>query len=80
MSILNRWPTPLPASRSMTSTDETNSVSPIFTMPCGWKVRNAIGTDATSVHVEVRVSVVTRSATIDRASDQAAANAAITGH
>ena len=58
----------MPASRSITSTDETNSVSPIFTMPCGWNVRKAIGTDATSVHDEVRVSVITRSATIDRGS------------
>ena len=68
MSILNRWPTPLPASRSTTSTDDTNSVSPILTMPCGWNVRKAIGTDAASVHEEARVSVITRSATIDRGS------------
>ena len=48
----------------MTSTDETNSVSPIFTMPWGWCVVNFIGTDAASVQVESLVSACTRSATI----------------
>jgi hypothetical protein len=43
------------------STDETNSVSPIFTIPCGWKVLKFTGIAATCRHCTARVSFFTRS-------------------